>query len=644
VAGRPFGLEDAQRLRLVRDAGFVPGGRYGYYTVTEVVDRSRDWNTLWLFERDGADARRLAESDVHAPAPSPDGSVIAVTADVDGTAQLCLVPVEGGPARPLTRLPQGVSGGAVWSPDGRSVAFTAGPAVRRDRSLPYRVDRATYRYDGLGYLDDVVTDLYVADVATGEVRQLTADRCMNTEPRWSPDGTELSYLVMFPPDRTWVLLPELHVLTVATGETRTVVEDSWGGVFSAEWYGDRLVFAGTTVTDRLFATGKVDLWTVEAGGGKPECRTTDVTAGVGSHLVTDLPVHGELEARRIRVHEDAAYVGAQIGGDAVVYRVGLTGPESVERVAGGNGSAYLMDADGNGQLLTLVASFTEPPELVLGGARVTRLNDELLAGLSRPRLHALDVTAPDGVRTDAWVLTPDDGTDGPWPAVLSVHGGPYSAFGSTFVIDHELLAGAGIAVVFHNFRGSYGYGSAFSASITGNWGEAGSLDHHAALDAAIAAGLADPDRLGVCGISHGGFATCWLLGTSDRFTAGLAENPVTGWASTYGEMDSHWWVPTEFGGTPDELPEVYRERSPLTHAPACRTPLLFVVGDEDLRCPPSESERYYRVLRSNGVPTGMVRLPGSAHTGSWDGPVPARMAQNEALVEWFTWYLGEEHR
>jgi dipeptidyl aminopeptidase/acylaminoacyl peptidase len=111
------------------------------------------------------------------------------------------------------------------------------------------------------------------------------------------------------------------------------------------------------------------------------------------------------------------------------------------------------------------------------------------------------------------------------------------------------------------------------------------------------------------------------------------------WTSAWGVADDDSWIAKELGGRPWEVPDVYRERSPLTYAPNCKTPVLFVVGEKDLRCPAGESEQYYRVLHSNGVPTAMLRLPNSAHLGTWDGPVPSRIAQNEALVDWFQRYL-----
>jgi dipeptidyl aminopeptidase/acylaminoacyl peptidase len=197
-------------------------------------------------------------------------------------------------------------------------------------------------------------------------------------------------------------------------------------------------------------------------------------------------------------------------------------------------------------------------------------------------------------------------------------------------------------VVFSNFRGSGGYGTEFSEKIVGRWGPMGTPDHLAAIDRAVELGAADPTRLGVYGLSHGGFATCWLLGNTDRFKAGIAENPVTNWTTAYGVGDAPSWIPLELGGSPRQAPERYAELSPLTYAHRCTTPLLFIIGESDLRCPPCEAEQYYRVLKAVGCPTAMLRLPHSNHIGTWIGPPPARNAQNEALVEWFTRHLAPE--
>jgi dipeptidyl aminopeptidase/acylaminoacyl peptidase len=128
-----------------------------------------------------------------------------------------------------------------------------------------------------------------------------------------------------------------------------------------------------------------------------------------------------------------------------------------------------------------------------------------------------------------------------------------------------------------------------------------------------------------------------LAGRTDRFRAAVAENPAVDFASLHATMDAPWWLPLELRADGD--PDRYAELSALQHAPRCSTPLLFIVGEGDLRCPPSQAEQYYRVLKSTGCPSEMLRLPASDHLGSWGGPVSARAAQNEALVEWFRRYL-----
>ena len=640
VARVPFTSEHARRLQTVTDAGFVGDGQRAFCSISQVTDADHETHSGWLFETDGSSARRVGEElgDLGAIAPAPNGAWLAVIAEVDARRQVFLVPTEGGNARQLTDVSQGVSSPPVWSPDGRLIAFTAGPSVQRDPFRPYWIDRATYRVDGLGYIDDVLQDLYVVNVDTGVVRQLTHDRCMNSEPRWSPDGQRLSYLVSFHPDRVFDFQPELHLIDVQTLESRPIV-DTWGAVFSAEWCPDneRLAFIGHPEREQIFAKQRLDLWTIALDGAEPECRTADLRAGVGCFVQTDLPISREIMSQPIRVCGDVAYVRGQIRGDALTYEVALTGPNRVNQSASARGSAYMLDAHPEKGVLYLATSFVEPPELMLGKTRITALNDDLLEELLTPEVRTLNVVAPDGLEIDGWALVPP-GKTGPFPTILCVHGGPYFALGSTYNIDFQLLVGAGFAVVFSNFRGSSGYGPEFYDKLVDYWGDSAG-DHHATLDAAIDAGIADPDRLGVCGISYGGFASCWLVGTSQRFKAAVVENAFTNWITMYGVADSEWWVTRVLGGTPWEVPDRYHALSPITFAHNCETPVLFVVGEADMRCHPVEAEQYYRVLKARGIPTAMLRLPGSTHLGSWHGPISARTAQNDALVEWFKQYL-----
>jgi dipeptidyl aminopeptidase/acylaminoacyl peptidase len=648
VTTRPFRPIDARRLRFVQAAGFLNDGDCFYATSEIVDDLSAETATLWVFERETRAARQIASgcSHVRWPVASPDRHRLAFVAGIDGVPQLCVASIDDGRVTVLTHLEHGVGGPVDWSPDGRFIALAAGPPERRDPATPYWVTRTIFRAEGVGLLDDVAQDIYVIDVETRELQRLTEDAAMNGRPKWSPTGEELLFLVSFEPHAERPLPPQVHAMHVTTGVRRVVVGAAWGGVVCAEWTSDgrRVVFVGAPAASGSFYAQRLDLWTAPAAGGEPECHTQPMEHGVRCGVEADLPICDLLGDPRVRVSETAssAYLSAQVGSDAAIFRVGLDAA-TIEPIVAGPGVHLLLDVDEEGRILHLSSTINETPDLCVtdrrqGRRRVTALNDELLRRISLPDVETLDVTAPDGLPLESRVLLPRRGS-APHPTVLYIHGGPYAAFGNMFMIDFHVLVGAGFAVLFSNFRGSTGYGSEHSRALTGQWGPAGMLDHLATVDRAVELGIADETRLGVCGYSHGGFATCWLLGHTDRFAAGVAENPLTSWSTAYAASDTGTRIPPELGGRPDEVPEVYAEHSPLTYAARCTTPLLFIVGESDLRCPPIEAEQYYRVLKATGCPTAMLRLPNSGHLGTWSGPPVARAAQDEAIVQWFNRHL-----
>jgi dipeptidyl aminopeptidase/acylaminoacyl peptidase len=207
-----------------------------------------------------------------------------------------------------------------------------------------------------------------------------------------------------------------------------------------------------------------------------------------------------------------------------------------------------------------------------------------------------------------------------------------------------MLCGAGYAVLMVNHRASTGYGDEFSTAIKGDWGNLDYTDLMAGVDYAIARGIADPERLGVCGLSGGGNLTCWTIGQTDRFKAAVPENPVTNWISFYGVSDiGPWFAVEQMGGHPHEIPEVYVRCSPITYAHRCKTPTLLIQGEHDWRCPAEQSEQFYTVLKANGCTVEMLRLPKASHAGTIVGAPINRRIHNEALLDWMDRYvLGKQ--
>ncbi len=650
--------DDLFKFNYLLGAQLSPDGRNVVYALGhEGVDEDREYASIWVLALDTGATRRLTDGRAHDTNPqwSPDGTRIAFQSCRDGVTQLYLMAAEGGEPWAVTSMKQGVGTGPAWSPDGTRLAFTAGPDVDPPiLDKPYRVTRHIYRFYLMGYLEGTLQDVFVIAADGGEPTRLTHDDWHNTGPQWSPDGRQILFSATMAPDDHLAFYPRLKAVSLEA-EVRDITSD-WGIVYSASWSPDsaRIVFVGVPRGRPISA--KSALWIVDRQGGEPECRSENLTYQVGGQVQPDMvALLGNWFVPRILVTDDGeqAYVRVQRGGALSIYRIGLTGPESWAPVFEGERSCFALNLH-DGQLLFGASTLNNPADLYLAAAdgsnerRLTDLNAELLAERDLLKVERLLYPSSDGVQVEGWILTPPTG-EAPYPTILYGHGGPRSAWGHLFSFDFQMLAGAGYAVLIINQRGSTGYGEEFGHRLIGDWGHLDYDDLMAGVDFVIDKGIADPDRLGVCGLSGGGILTCWIIGQTDRFKAAVPENPITNMTSHYGTSDiGTWYAVGEMGGLPWEIPEVYRRSSAITYAHRCKTPTLLIQSEADYRCPLEQGEQFYTALKANGCTVEMLRMPGADHTASILGPPVYRRAQNEALLDWMNRYVlgdndGREH-
>lgn len=649
MSTRPVHIDDLFKLKFVHDARFSPDGLKIVYSVSHIdgeKDDEKEHMTLWLMTLETGESRQLTSGQTSDSSPqwSPDGKQIAFVSARNGKPQIYLIPVDGGEAQTLTKLKQGVGGGPEWSPDGKYIAFTAGTDREpRDPKKPYRLDRHPYRFDGMGYLDDVIQDIYVINVESGEVRQLTHDRMMNSQPKWSPDSQKILYTANFPAE-TIRWKPGLRMVNLESHVEDIVWE--WGSVSAYSWMPDSHHIAFTGNPAETLPGAKADLWMTCVERSTPECRTSGLKVGVGGGLQPDMPAVAFFTPA-LFITEDGqnAYTQVQERGCIHIYRITLSGEENWEAVLTGERAIHLQGIDRAGRhILYSVSTLHNPTNLYIadieGGneKQLTTMNADLLAQLAQPSVENLHFTSVDGVEVEGWVMKPAHG-EAPYPTVLYIHGGPHGAFGNIYSFDFQMLAGAGYAVLFINYRGSTGYGDEFATAITEGWGDLDYEDHMAGVDYVIAKGIADPDRLGVCGLSAGGFGTCNIIGKTRRFKAAVPENPVTNFMTLYGISDIGTLITDMMRGKPHEKPELYARLSPISRAHLCTTPTLLIQGEHDWRCPAEQSEQFFTVLKDNGCIVEMLRLPESPHAGSIAGALPARRAHNEALLDWMNRYV-----
>ncbi|URL61042.1 S9 family peptidase [uncultured bacterium] len=243
------------------------------------------------------------------------------------------------------------------------------------------------------------------------------------------------------------------------------------------------------------------------------------------------------------------------------------------------------------------------------------------------------------VTLDGWLMRSPKHLHDKSPVALYVHGGPHAAYGYTFFQEFQALCNHGYSVLYVNPRGSSTYGEKFAANVIGHYGEDDYDDVMSGVDAAFKnfSGL-DSHHLYIMGGSYGGFMTLWTIGHTNRFTAAIAQRPVSDWWLMYGVSDCGVeFLQTELGKDlykDKGALALYHKESPLTYVMNVKTPLMLQHGKYDMRCPISNSEVYYTAMKRNGTEVKFLRYPQSFHGVSRNGLPSLRVHRMHDIFDW----------
>jgi acylaminoacyl-peptidase len=630
-----------------------------------------------------------AKHDRH-PRFSPDGRTIAFLSDRrlvvedepdapaarEDATQIHLLPLDGGEARRLTNLPRGIDA-VEWAPDGRRlVALSSSHAATREadarrrgkhlRPKPgavadadYRyVERLGYQYNGRGFINDKIGHLWVVDAETGVADPLFGGPSPEAEPAWSPDGTRIAFSANRRPDRDIRVRSDIWVVEVGTGRVTRITggEDALFG--SPTWLPDGRTLAA--LGGRYPSIYRTDIWLFAADGSDAGSRGGRNLSGAhdlmpASTMNSDVTLG---EDPRVIPSADGRWLSftAPIDGACELWRIGVDDGE-VERLTTGrhyvSGFDQRATADGAERVVFLCSTPTSPPDayrLDLPAsrgpapepARLSELNADVLAGIELVEPIERRVSV-DGRSIQGWLLPAGGGRR---PLVTEIHGGPHTLYGWAPVWEFQVLAGAGMSVFYCNPRGSEGYGVTFNEANRRDWGDGPMRDVLAGIDALIADGLADPDRLGVTGGSYGGYLTTWIVAHDDRFRAAITCRSVSDMAMLFltGDISGPDWALAEFETTPWDDPAYFRQISPITYADRIRTPLLIQHSDRDLRTTVGQAEALFTVLRSRRRPVRMMRVPDESHELTRSGTPFRRMENLVQVRDWFAHYLVRGRR
>ena len=405
---------------------------------------------------------------------------------------------------------------------------------------------------------------------------------------------------------------------------------------------------GTDVEDPPEAL-QPEVWVIDAKSGEARSLSAglDLPAGVwvGSHLNRTEEPEGPLW-----LDETSLVALLTVRGGSIPWRFHLNGGaeplvEPDRRVV----ASGLQAAAGTVVVNAQVDAEASELAVVRRGKpqRVTRNGAAWQRRFALPRLDQIQLQGPAGP-IQTWVYSPEERprTRGAsrrrLPAILDIHGGPTGAWGPGASLDMIALTAAGYRVVRPNIRGSAGFGSEWVDGLGPRWGEADAADILAVVDGLIQEGLAEEGRVGVMGLSYGGFLVNWLVGVTDRFKAAVSENGVTNQVTAWAEC--HFGIyDTRRAGLGDPLSEegmfALWSRSPLRNVANVHTPLLMLQAEEDRVCPASDNVQFFAALRTLGREVEYVLYPEEHHVMQSIGRPDRRIDRLERILAWFAGHL-----
>lgn len=587
------------------------GSRVAYLVAENQMDKKDDpWKSvtqLWVVATAGpASAARQftrGEKSVSNPAWSPDGKLLAFTMDAgdekDAKPQVWFMYADGGEAWQVTKHKPGVRG-FEFSPDGKTllVLATAPPSDDEEKRKKEKDDAVVVDHDLK------MAQLWTWNIASSEEKQITKGDFTVSDPRWSPDGTNVTFTTTPTPRSDDSSLQTAWILDVASGKQRKLA-DTPQYTHTPRWShdGKSIAYLGTSGFDIY----KTNLFVVSADGGQPRELTSsfELYAGQPFWSPDDKTIFFTTDTR-----ESVAVFAADIAGATVRQItdkpgvIDLTGISDTGRTAVGTWS----DPNHPNDVFRSDLSFRAVEPITDQNAW---LADYALGETEAVRWKS----SKDGMEIDGIVTKPVD-FDGSHkvPFLLNPHGGPTGASLLSFNPTSQIMAANGYLVLQPNFRGSTGRGEKFTIANQNQWGDGDYKDDMSGVQAMIDKGWADPDRLGAFGWSYGGYMTFWIDTQTDRFKAISPGAGLPDLYSMYSQSDIHRYEALFFGmKAPWDNFQEYWDHSPMKYIENVKTPTMILHGQSDTRVPIPQSEEFYQALDERHVPVEYVTYPREEH-------------------------------
>jgi len=662
AAPRAITVDDAFQIKAVDDPQISTDGAWVAYTVeTSSLKEDKSHTRIWMAPTAGGDSIPLTVEDETSTNPrwSPDGKYLAFLSGRHGRkTQVYLLNREGGEAVKITDTVQDVKSFA-WCPDNKRMVLVlqdpkpeeieeakekandeaAGESGAKNSESkksktpqPIVVDRYVFKSDEVGYLERRRTHLYVFEIDTKKMTQVTSGDFDDEEPAWCPNGKWLAFSskrTMPDPDRNY----DRNIFVVPADNTDkgarpTQITTNSGSDAQPEWSPDgKWITYVTQLDPKLLEYSTKHVAVSPATGGEAKILTKAF----------------DRMASQPRFSPDGQFIYfiADDEGTQNLCRVPAAGGEVTRRV-GGRLMLYGYTIAKNGTVAATITTPERPTEIFTLAPegtslrRITHTNDAFVAQLKLVAPEYVKFKSKDGTMVGGFLYKPLDYVPGKkYPAILRPHGGPVWSYYAEFTHLAQLFAANGYVVLYPNPRGSTGRGQDYAKAIFADWGNKDFQDDMGMVDYAIAEGLVDPDKLGVGGWSYGGISTDFIITQTTRFKAAISGAGATKFDSLYGHDQYTLDYETELG-RPWEKRAVWDHVSMYWKVANVTTPTLFMGGDVDWNVPILGGEQMYESLKSLGKDTELVIYPGEYHEFKTPTHLKDRM---ERYLAWYAHYV-----
>ena len=623
---RTFSSGDLYKLRSAGGVTLSPDGTRLAYTVSLNDGPGRPYSQLSVMTlADGRSVHFSKEKESSGgPEWSPDGQWIAYSGKLGDKSGLIVSHPDGSAAKFLSKLegtnnPLPTMGKRfAWSPDSKRVAFVhavPGPETAEATGDPIVITRYLYKPEadeGMTHFNDNRRlHIFVADVGSGQIKQLTDGAHYEHSIDWSPDGREIAFVSNREPNEDQFFNYDLFALNVASGEMRRLTATE-NAEYQPRWSpdGKTIVYLGTKrgLTDLETTMEDTHVWLVDADGS----NRRELTGSVDNR---QFDAGWSPDGKWV-------YFIVENHGSNFLARVPASGGRAETIVADrGSVSSWAVNKDGN-----IAYSFASPSDLSqiyygqpnAPSKKLTDLNAEVMAGKPIAEVEPLTFTSNDNkYEVEAFLTKPLNRTaDSKHPMVVVIHGGPHGQQGPSFNFRNQVYAGLGWATLMVNYRGSTGYGQKFADAVYGDQNGNEAQDVIYGVSAALRRNLwIDRDRLGVEGVSYGGQLSAWLVTQTNIFKASIPTAAIINLVSYNYMTYYNQYEQMEFGIFPHQgnLMDLMWQRSSLKYVAQVHTPVMLMHGENDADVPIAEAEQFYIGLKDVGVETVFVRYPREGH-------------------------------